>query len=194
MNDDAIARWRVARKARERARDELIVAETTAGMRQRMSRGIRGALVLLATLTVVAAGLGWWQLVSGPQYSDQELVEAAVARTELLLTADVADPGRAREILAGATGDFRDSFAQSAEAYTQFVEQRGARGSAGIDAAALAARDGDRGVVLLAASLAVTVGQEDQAQAQAQAQPLRLRVVVEPADGQLKLAGVTFLP
>ncbi|MFZ2510237.1 MAG: hypothetical protein WAW85_04010 [Gordonia sp. (in: high G+C Gram-positive bacteria)] len=192
VSDGAMVRWRTARKARASARDELVVAEIKAGARQRMSLRARGAFVLLAVLAVLAAGLAWWQVRSGPTYSDRELVAAAVERTELLLAADADDPGRAKEILSGATGEFRDSFAQSAEAYTQFVERQRSRGTAGIDAAALAAREGDRGVVLIAASLAVAAG--DAQAAPAEAQPLRLRVVVEPADGQLKLAGVTFLP
>ena len=174
-----------------------------------MSPIARGVLALIAVLAVVAAALAWWQVSSAPKYSDGELVDAAVSRVELLLTADADDPGRGREILFGATGAFRDSFAQSAEAYTQFVERQGTRGTAGIDGAALATRDGDRGVVLIAASLALAAGQQpgDSEQSgepeqsgqpeqsgEPEAQSLRLRVVVEPEDGQLKLAGVTFLP
>ncbi|GAA3952502.1 hypothetical protein GCM10022231_08230 [Gordonia caeni] len=183
-------RWRIARAARDRARDDLTDAEVSAGVTQRLSISARTVLAVTAVLVLVGAGVVVWQAVERtPAYSDQQLVDAASERVELLLTADAGDDGRARAILAGATGEFYDSFAQSAEAYTRFVEEQGSTGDARIDGAALASRDGDRGVVLIAARMSVNAGAVEGRNRQ-----LRLRVVTEPEDGVLKLSGVTFLP
>nr|WP_234354012.1 hypothetical protein [Gordonia iterans] len=185
----AMRRWREARVARSAARDELAAAECDAGERQRLSIRIRTALAVFAVLTVLgAAGAVWAAVERGPAYSDRELVDAATARVELLLTADADDQRRAREILSGATGEFHDEFAQSADAYSAFVQTHGSRGEAHIDGNALAARDGDVAVVLIAATVRVESGDEHGRR------QLRLRVVVQPEDGVLKLAGVTFLP
>lgn len=184
-------RWRAARAARDRARDDLSTAEVSAGVTRRLSRSVRTGLAAVALLALVGAGLVVWQAVERtPAYSDRDLVEAASERVELLLTADAGDDDRARAILAGATGEFYDAFAQSAEAYTRFVEEQGSTGDARIDGAALAARDGDRGVVLIAARMSVSAGAVEEGKDR----QLRLRVVTEPEDGVLKLAGVTFLP
>lgn len=189
---EQVQRWRAARAARDAARAELVAAEVDSGARRRLSRPVRFGLVVVAVLAVVGAGLLVWRAaVAGPEFSDQQMVDAAGQRAELLLTADAGDPKRARQILAGATGEFHDSFAQSAESYTEFVAGRGSRGATTIDGAALASRDGDRAVVLVAASLRVESPSRPQGEAPVQ---VRLRVVVEPEDGVLKLSGVTFLP
>lgn len=188
--EQAVRRWRTARAERDRARDQLIVAEVSAGVTQRLSLTARILLGALTALALAGAGLVAWQAAErGPAYSDQQLVDAASERVEILLTADAGDDDRARQILAGATGEFYDAFAQSAEAYTRFVQEQGSTGETRIDGAALAARDGDRGVVLVAARTSVAAGSVE-----GESRQLRLRVVTEPEDGVLKLAGVTFLP
>ncbi|GAC56490.1 hypothetical protein GOHSU_08_00180 [Gordonia hirsuta DSM 44140 = NBRC 16056] len=192
-NDDAVRRWRAARAARDRARDQLTEAELEAGLRRRLPAALRLTLVLVAVLAVAGAAVAWWQVVRGPQYSDDQLVDAAVSRVQLVLSADADDPGRARKILAGATGEFHDTFAQSAQAYTRYIELQGTRGSAAVDGAALAYRDGDRAMVLVAATLSMAGAAGAGESGEAGGRPLRLRVVVEPDEGMLKLSGVTFL-
>lgn len=191
MVQTTVRRWRAARAERDRARVELADAQIEAGERQRLSRGRRLLLGLGVAVVVALAGTGVWQATADRGYTDQQLVDAATQRVQLLLSADASDEDRAREILRGATGEFHDSFGQSAEAYTEYVQQRGSRGTAVVDGAALAARDGDRGAVLVSASLRVASGEEP-ADSDG-AQQLRLRVVVEPEDGVLKLGRVTFL-
>ncbi len=192
-------RWRAARADREQARDALAEAQVRAGTRRRLSLAARLTLAALTVLALAGAGLvGWRAAHADPRFSDAELVAAASSRVQRLLAADAHDPDRAREILAGATGDFYDSFAQSADAYSAFVAERGTVGAATIDGAALVHRQGDGGVVLVAAGLRVatetTAPQEPAPDAAANPQQVRLRVLVEPDDGVLKLAGVVFLP
>ena len=131
----------------------------------------------------------WRAVDRSADYSDAQLVEAAEQRVAVLLQADADSPDRAEQILSGATGDFHDAFAQSADAYTRYVKREGAHGDATIDAAALAARMGESGVVLVAAGLQVST--DDAAPLR---QQIRLRVTVEPDDGQLKLSTVEFVP
>ena len=111
---------------------------------------------------------------------------AATERVKLLVVADADDPTRARRILAGSTGDFHDSFAQSADAYSEFVRAAGVRGTGTVDAAVLAQCDGDAGLVLVVA--AVRAGSDD-----APTTMLRLRVLLRPEDDVLKLAAVETL-
>ncbi|UQE74475.1 hypothetical protein MYK68_17400 [Gordonia sp. PP30] len=197
-------RWRDARAARRAAADRLAVAECAAGERRRWSTGFRIGLAVIAVLALVGAGAAVWSAVDrASRYTDAQLVDAAAQRVELLLTANADDRQRAREILDGATGEFHDTFAQSAQAYTRFVERAGSSGSARIDGAALASRAGDRGVVLVAASVRVAAdpakaGEPSPTPAAGpvavEHRQLRLRVVMVPEDGALKLAGVVFLP
>ncbi|MFC0313295.1 hypothetical protein ACFQNE_16180 [Gordonia phosphorivorans] len=189
--DPAVARWRSARAARKQAAARLAEAEVDAGLRQGLSRSVRLTLAVVAVLAVLVAGVTVWQATARERsYSDADLIDAATSRVELLLTADADDTDRARQILAGATGDFHDQFAQSAQAYTEFVQEQGSNGRARIDGAGLVGRSGDVGVVLIAAAVAVK-GAAGEGEKRRQ---LRLRVVVEPEDGRLKLSGVAFLP
>jgi len=184
--------WRRARADAAAARDELAVAEAEAGLRPRGDRRLRLVLTAALTVALVLAAVAVWQaVVRTPEFTDRQIVDAARDRTRLLLTADAGDADRARQILAGATGEFHDSFAQSAEAYTQYIEKAGSRGEVRIDAATLARRGDPDSVVLIVASL--KVGGTGVSADAAGTQQLRLRVVVTPDDGVLKLSGVGFV-
>lgn len=190
--------WREARAARDAARDALTVAEVNVGVRQRISLGLRALLAVLAVLAVAGAGVAAWAAFGrGPSYSDQQLVDAATERVEVLLATDAQNPDRAQQILAGATGEFHDAFAQSADAYTSFLQRTGTVGAAQIDGSALVGREGDRGVVLVAASVQGQRGKPGADPAvtrDRETLPIRLRVMVEPESDVLKLSGVVFLP
>ncbi|WP_345314175.1 hypothetical protein [Gordonia alkaliphila] len=190
-SDPAVTRWRAARAARKQAYARLAEAEVDAGVREGLTRSVRLTLAVVAVLAVVLAGLAVWQAQErGNGYSDAELVDAATARVQVLLTADADNENRVRQILAGATGEFYDEFSRSVEAYSEFVREQGSDGRAWVDGAGLVGRSGDRGVVLVAAAVAVKAdGSSGKIRRQ-----LRLRVVVEPDDGRLKLSGVAFLP
>ena len=188
----AIPAWRTARARLAAARDELASAEVDAGLRAPAGARWRLLLALIAAVVVAGAGVAVWQAAAQtPEFTDAQIVDAARDRTELLLTADADDPGRARQILNGATGEFQESFAQSAEAYTDFISRLGTQGTATIDGAALVQRGDADAVVLVVAS--VRVGTDGAPADTAGTQQLRLRVVVTPEDGVLKLSGVRFV-
>ncbi|MFT3716951.1 MAG: hypothetical protein QM774_13705 [Gordonia sp. (in: high G+C Gram-positive bacteria)] len=184
-----IGEWRSARTRRDRAWDELATAQVRAGLRSRLPLWSRLALIAVAVLAVAGAGIAVWRAVDRiGGYSDADYVRAAEQRTSLLLTADASDPDRAEKILAGATGDFYDSFAQSADSYTRYVGEQGSRGTTTIDGAALADRRDGSAVVLVVAGTSVR-----QKAGAPLDQELRLRVTVTPEDGELKLSNVEFV-
>ena len=145
-----------------------------------------GAAVVAVVLAVVAV----WQFVAAPRHwSDDEFVAATTERVELLIAADRDDPERAGRILSGATGSFADAFAQSADAYTEYVARADTRGDGHVDGVALARRDGESAVMLVAASLMVSTAQgRDSAPTL-----LRMRVLMTPEDRQLKIAALEVL-
>ena len=112
-------------------------------------------------------------------------------------------PGRAQRILAGATGEFYDEFAQSADAYTTFVKSRGTVAEGTVDGAALSGRTSGGATVLVAATVRFT-GSADQRSGSKQTdskqpgsereQAFRLRVLLTDSDGGPKLAAVQYLP
>ncbi len=184
---------RAARADLREAVDELWSAEIEAGLR-RPSRLVQAcsAVALCAVLLAVAAVTVWAR--AGDTYADDDYLEAATARVSVLLSPDHRRPDRARRILDGATGEFRDEFAQSADSYTTFVRSQGTIGRGVIDGAGVAARAGDSAAVLVAATVEFTDATTPTHDAETVVRRFRLRVLVSPADGQLKLAAVQYLP
>ncbi|GAA4659846.1 hypothetical protein [Gordonia humi] len=147
-------------------------------------------IVTVAVIAVILACVAVWQFAVRPHhYSDAEFVAATTERVGLLVEADSDDHHRADRILAGSTGDFHDAFAQSADAYTRFVTSAHTRGDGGVDGVALARRDGDAALMLVAASVRVTTADG----ADASLTPFRLRVLMAPDDGELKISAVEVL-
>ena len=139
---------------------------------------------LAATSGIIAA------LISGRGPSDEEFQRAAADRVNLLLSVAPGQPDRAKRVLAGATGEFHDEFAQSADAYTAFVRAAGTVSNGRVQGTGLTARRGDQAEVLVFA----TVDLAATAQAPARSTDFRLRVVVADEDGVLRLAMVQYLP
>ncbi len=185
-----LARLRAARRALRESRDDLLEAELGAGRRARLSGRAWVMLGAVAVAVVALVGVVSWRYATAPSYaSDAEFVTATTQRVTLLLEADSSDTGRARRILAGATGAFHDSFAQSADAYSRYIESARTRGSGTVDGVALARRDGESALMLVAASVRVTTsGGTDDA-----ASEFRMRVLMSPDDGELKIAGLEML-
>ncbi|WP_161893811.1 hypothetical protein [Gordonia spumicola] len=184
--DRSLARLRAARRAAGQARDEL--ADVRAG-----SRTSTRSVMALAVITVVVAaliGVVSWRYATAPSYfSDDEFIAATTERVSLLLEADNGDTARAGRILAGATGEFHDSFAQSADAYSKYIESARTRGAGRIDGVAVARRDGSSALMLVTASVRISTadGTDDAAS------DFRMRVLMTPEDGVLKIAGVEVL-
>ncbi len=144
--------------------------------------------VVAAALVAVSGVVAAIASTSGP--SDEDFARAAAARVTALLSATPDQPGRAKRILAGATGEFHDEFAQSADAYTTFVRASGTVSDGRVQATGLTARQGNQAEVLVAA----TVDMAATPQSAARSTDFRLRVVVADEDGALKLAKVQYLP
>ncbi|AZG48298.1 hypothetical protein [Gordonia insulae] len=183
---------RAARAGLRRAVDDLRAAEVAAGVRRR-SR-IAWILLPIALVAVVAAVLAVTMWVRAERaYTDADYQRAAIARVSLLLSPDHRRPDQARRILDGATGEFHDEFAQSADGFTRFIRSQGTAATGTVDGAGVSGRSGDRATVLVSA----TVEFENDSGATGtpvNTRQFRLRTLLVPADGELKLAAVQYLP
>ncbi|MGB3698882.1 MAG: hypothetical protein WBA05_15760 [Gordonia sp. (in: high G+C Gram-positive bacteria)] len=192
-SDDRLKQWRQARRELRAARDDLTDAEISAGLRTRMSTRLIAVLGAVVAACVIVAAVAVWYAASAPsRFSDEDYVAAATSRVDLLLNVDADDPARAKRILDGATGAFHDAFAQSADAYSTYVKDTGARGHGSVDAAAVQYRSDAGADVMVAAN--VQVGDE-KSDADAQPiKPLRLIVGMVPDGGVLKIDGLVLVP
>lgn len=192
MDDDRpIRRLKGARKSlAARRRDLDTVLDENSGEPSRVGSGWDGVVVVVAVVATVLAGVAVWQYASVPRhYSDAEYVAAATERVTLLVEADSDDERRAARILSGATGEFHDSFAQSADAYTKFVTSAKTHGDGTVDGVGLARREGDSALMLVAASVRVSTSTGQDAAPGA----FRMRVLMTPEDDELKIAAVEVL-
>ncbi|MFW0783958.1 hypothetical protein AAFP35_05505 [Gordonia sp. CPCC 206044] len=184
---------RTTRRELASAVDELHDAQVAAGVRRRPR--IVWLVATIAVLLIVAAvvAVTFWVRADNA-YTDDDYRRAAVARVSLLLSPDHRRPDQARRILEGATGAFYDQFGQSADSYTRFVASQGTVARGTVDGAGVSGRSGDRATVLVAATVGFAqTGAAGSGDAAATRQ-FRLRVLVVPDDGQLKLAAVQYLP
>ncbi|MGV9827161.1 hypothetical protein [Gordonia sp. NPDC003429] len=189
---DPIVRDRDARRALRRAVDDLTDARGRAGLGRRVPAAWWAVLVLgaLAALVVAVAGIVSWVSVTGA-HSDADYKRAVATEMSLLLGPDSTDPGQVQRILDGATGTFHDEFAQSAQSYTEFVERTGTVAHATVTGTGVAARSGDAATVLVAATVIYRPSSAGQV---SPSRDFRLRVLVTPEDGRLKVAAVQYLP
>ncbi|MBD0021123.1 hypothetical protein GII33_17555 [Gordonia pseudamarae] len=214
---EVLARERAARVALREAVDDLRAAQVAAGAAAPAPRWWRWAAVVAVVVSVVAAGWGVarWAAASG-RITDAGYERAATDRVTLLLSPDYRQPGRAQRILAGATGEFYDEFAQSADAYTRFVAARGTVAEGLVDGAAISGRTEAGATVLVAATVRFTgpdtganttgqttpgsdgggtaTGDPDSGGTGDRTQRFRLRVLLTDSDGGPKLAAVQYLP
>ncbi|WAC56551.1 hypothetical protein [Gordonia sp. SL306] len=182
---------RTARAELRSAVDELRTAEIEAGER-RPSR-IRWLVAVLTVVAVVAAVVGGTLWVRAEHaYTDSDFQRAAVARVSLLLSPDHRRLDQARRILDGAAGAFYDEFAQSADGYSRFIQSQGTVARGTVDGAGVSGRSGDEAAVLVAAT--VEFSGDAVAGRAAAIRQFRLRVLVSPDDGQLKLSAVQYIP
>ncbi|GED99367.1 hypothetical protein [Gordonia crocea] len=145
-------------------------------------------LLVLAALAAVTGLVA--AVIAGRGPSDDDFQRAAAQRVGALLTVDPGHPDRAKRILAGATGEFHDEFAQSADAYTRFVRSAGTVSDGRVTGTGLTARRDNSAEVLVAASVDLAASRT----APARSTDFRLRVVVVDEGGAFKLAKVQYLP
>ncbi|MFW0795524.1 hypothetical protein AAFP30_17065 [Gordonia sp. CPCC 205515] len=176
---------RTARAELRAARDELAVAEIDAGVRRAPRAWVWLSVLAIVAVAAAATAVTLW-VRAERAYTDADYQRAATSRVALLLSPDFRRADAARRILDGATGDFYDQFAQSADSYTEFVRSQGTVGRGTVDGAGVSARTGDSAAVLVAATVDFTTPP--------QTRQFRLRVLVAPDAGTLKLAAVQYLP
>lgn len=175
------------------ARTALAELEIELGEREREKRP-RWLLILsaLVVIAAVAAGVGVFRYAqSDSGYSDDDYMRAAAARVQVLLTPDGGDP-RSAQILAGATGEFEDEFAQSVDAYTQFVTQIGAVGTGTVDGVGMSSRSGDRATLIVTAAITVRSDLTDAGSAEPVPRRFRVQVDMVPDGGSLKISALEF--
>ncbi|MYR08709.1 hypothetical protein GTV32_21410 [Gordonia sp. SID5947] len=182
---------RTARAELRSAVDELRAAEIETGVRRRSRLWWLMTIVTVAAVVAAAVGTTMW-VRAARSYSDSDFQRAAVARVSLLLSADHRRPDQARRILDGATGAFYDEFAQSADGYSRFVQSQGTVARGDVDGAGVSGRSGDEAAVLVAAT--VEFAGDTPAGRKPAVRQFRLRVLVAPDDGQLKLSAVQYIP
>lgn len=152
---------------------------------------VLAALVVIAAVAAVVGGVRYAQADRG--YSDDDYMRAAAARVQVLLTPDGGDEGRrSAQILAGATGEFEDEFAQSVDAYTQFVTQIGAEATGTVDGVGLSTRSGDRATLIVTAAITVRSDLTDAASAEPAPRRFRVQVEMVPDGGSLKVSALEF--
>jgi Mce-associated membrane protein len=190
-----IAKDRAARADLHAAESDLAALEIELGARDRdrspVWRNILVGVVVLAALAAIAGGYRYVTADRG--FSDADYLHAARDRVELLLT-PAADDGadRGRKILAGSTGTFRDEFAQSADAYTTFVQKIGAQASGTVDGVGISSRSGDGATLLVTA--AITTRTDLGSNPEPDVRRFRIRVDLLPEDGALKISALEFFP
>jgi len=152
---------------------------------------VLAVLVVIAAVAAVVGGVRYAQADRG--YSDDDYMRAAAARVQVLLTPDGGDDGRrSAQILAGATGEFEDEFAQSVDAYTQFVTQIGAEATGTVDGVGLSTRSGDRATLIVTAAITVRSDLTDATSAEPAPRRFRVQVEMVPDGGSLKVSALEF--
>ncbi|MET9201233.1 hypothetical protein [Gordonia sp. NPDC003585] len=195
QSSELLSADRSARRELAEAVDELHAAEIAAGTRSPVSRvwwvAVVGGVVVAVALAAVMV-TAWVR--TSDHYTDADFESAAAERVSVLLSPNHRDPQQVWRILSGATGAFYDEFAQSADAYTAFVRAHGTVTHSSVDGTGVAGRADDTASVLVAATVTfdrASAKPDPRAEA---VRRFRLRVLVTPADGELKLAAVQYLP
>jgi Mce-associated membrane protein len=195
-----ISRDRAARADLQAAQSDLAALEIELGERDRARSPI---WLRMLTVAVILAAVGRGIPISPGDggdrgFSDADYQDAARERVELLLTPAADDAaGRGRKILAGSTGTFRDEFAQSADAYTAFVQKIGAQASGTVDGVGISSRSGERVTLLVTAAITTRTQLTDELPAgagEADKRRFRIQVDILPEDGSLKISDLEFFP
>jgi Mce-associated membrane protein len=195
-----ISRDRAARADLQAAQSDLAALEIELGERDRARSPIWLRMLTVAViLAAVAAIAGGYRYATADRgFSDADYQDAARERVELLLTPAADDAaGRGRKILAGSTGTFRDEFAQSADAYTAFVQKIGAQASGTVDGVGISSRSGERVTLLVTAAITTRTQLTEELPAgagEADKRRFRIQVDILPEDGSLKISDLEFFP
>lgn len=157
---------------------------------------VRNIIVAAAGISVVLAGLGGWLGYRDYQAHQQQLEQqryVAVGRQAALnlTTIDFTQvDGDVRRILDGATGTFLDDFQKRVQPFVEVVKQAKSKSVGTVTEAGLESVQGDHAQVLVAVQVKTTT---DGAPA-GDPRGWRMRIDVQKAGNDLKVANVQFVP
>ena len=149
----------------------------------------------LAVVVALASLACWFEYRAheSHQRADRRAAYIAAANQEAvnLTTVDWQQPDKdVQRILDGATGQFYDEFSQRDQPFVDVVKQTHAKTVGTVAAAGLESESPDGADILVA----VNVKTETAAAPQQSPRNWRMRLVVQRAAGQLKIAKVEFVP
>ena len=185
----------LAEAARARARAEGLSEGGPAakpGPRWYRAAGVVPA-ALLTGAALALTGLMLWQhgQVAAQRAQDNRFVDAARDGVTALLSIDhTRAQADVQRVLDLSTGNFHDDFQRSAEDFVKTAVDSKAVTSGTINAAALDSIDGDRAVVLVAATSQVTNAKG----ANQDPRPFRMSVTVTRDGDTCKMSDVEFVP
>lgn len=185
----------VAAAEQARARVAGLQTAESAARPAARSRPTAG-LVLAALLTgacLALTGFMLWQHreVAAQRSQDRQFVDAARAGVTALLSIDhTRAQSDVQRVLDLSTGPFREDFQRSAEDFVKTAVDSKAVTTGTVNAAALDTREGDSGVVMVAATSEVTnVNGANQ-----DPRPFRISVTVTRDGDTPKMSDVEFVP
>jgi Mce-associated membrane protein len=170
--------------------------DTAATARPAVRSRQTAGLVLAALLTgagLALTGLMLWQHreVAAQRSQDLQFVDAARAGVTALLSIDhTRAQADVERVLDLSTGAFREDFERSAEDFVKTALESKAFTTGTVNAAALDSLDGDRGVVMVAATSEVTNANG----ADQDPRPFRISVTVTRDGDTPKMSDVEFVP
>jgi Mce-associated membrane protein len=160
---------------------------------KRKSLTALAAVVAVAAIAAVVACYRYSQ--ADTSFTDEQYMRAATERVQVLLTPEAGDNGtRGRQILGGATGSFRDEFAQSTDAFTRFVQQIGTVSTGTVDGVGISSRTDQQATLLVTAAISVRTGLDADPAPALLTQRFRVQVDMVPDDGALKISALEFYP
>ncbi len=169
-------------------------SEAPVAGRSRITRTAGLALAVLLTagaLTLTVLMVVQHGKVAAQRSSDHRFVEAARDGVVALLSIDHTHArADVQRVLDLSTGQFHDDFARSADDFVKTAEDSKAVTKGSVNIAALERVDGDRAVVLLAATSEVT----NAGGAKQDPRPFRMSVTVDREGDTCKMSDVEFVP
>ncbi len=169
-------------------------SEAPVAGRSRIAQTAGLALAVLLTagaLTLTVLMLVQHGKVAAQRSSDHRFVDAARDGVVALLSIDHTHArADVQRVLDLSTGQFHDDFARSADDFVKTAEDSKAVTKGTVNIAALERVDGDRAVVLLAATSEVT----NAGGARQDPRPFRMSVTVDRVGDTCKMSDVEFVP
>lgn len=189
---DALAEAAAARTRLAQARDDAAPAPVAGRRRIAQTAGLALAVLLTAAAVTLPALMLWQHgRVTAQRAEDRRFVDAARDGIVALLSIDHT---RARadvqRVLDLSTGQFHDDFTRSADDFVKTAEDSKAVTVGTVNLAALEKIEGERAVVLIAATSEVS----NVNGASQDPRPFRISVTVTRDGQQCKMSDVEFVP